>query len=432
MVRANAAKRFVAKRFTSFGPNKRNELARLFFEIAKREDAPLGSIAREMPQAARKFRAVKSYLIARRYPAASQMKKPVKPYFPELSVDPQYKVRIKKRPVLCPKNIFIEEGASKSSVARCFRNFFPEARVRTIPSLKAHIQEKRHTISDYNARRDNFFIVKQRHDFFKRCPCTKGARSCGYHVFNLGYGCVYECTYCYLQEYTNSPGIIIPSNIDDFFKAFSAYRQDIRLGTGEFTDSLALDHITEFSGQLIEFFKKHPKSTFEFKTKSDNIEKLLAARPGKNIVAAWSLNPQTVIDKNEFYTASLIERLTAAEKCVAAGSSVAFHFDPIIMYEGWEKGYRDVVDLLFDTVSDKDIAWISLGTLRFSRRLKKVIENRFPDNTLLDGELLPGFDGKMRYERCMRGALYRKMLQWIRRRNSKVSTYLCMEDTRKV
>jgi len=167
---------------------------------------------------------------------------------------------------------------------------------------------------------------------------------------------------------------------------------------------------------------------FEFKTKSDNVQNLLAIAPCENVVVSWSLNPDRMISENEFRTAALRERISAAADCAKHGYSVGFHFDPIIYYNGWEEGYKEVVELLFDSVSNESIAWISIGTLRMNRGLKRVIENRFPENKILDGELLLGTGGKLRYEEGVRLDIYKKMISWIKKRNDSIFVYLCMED----
>ena len=131
-----------------------------------------------------------------------------------------------------------------------------------------------------------------------------------------------------------------------------------------------LDHITEYSPAIIEFFNKHEDATFEFKTKSSNIDNLLKVKHSGNIVASWSLNPQKIIDKNEFFTADLSERLASAEKCAKAGYKIGLHFDPIIYFKGWEREYGEVIDLLFGKIKPKDIAWISMGTFRFKPELE--------------------------------------------------------------
>jgi len=122
-------------------------------------------------------------------------------------------------------------------------------------------------------------VIKESFDFFRLCPCTPHAYGCGYHIANLGMGCPMECTYCYLQDYTNAPGIAFPANLDDFFDAFKNYEHDIRLGSGEFTDSLVFDNLTEYSPQIIDFFRQYPNARFEFKTKTNNIDLILKANP---------------------------------------------------------------------------------------------------------------------------------------------------------
>ena len=107
---------------------------------------------------------------------------------------------------------------------------------------------------------------------------------------------------------------------------------------------------------------------------------------------------------------------------------LAFHFDPVIYYENWERDYEELINLLFDNIKAEHIRWISLGTLRFSRELKKIIENRFPQNHILNEELSPGFDGKMRYREKIRIDVYKKMNSWIKRRSKRVFVYLCMEN----
>ena len=424
-------KNYITKRFKKFGVNKKRELTRLVYEISKRDKISPNKILAAIPDKNRSYAVLKKELLTRRFPYSSKQEETITPYLPKLEINPENAVTINKAQ-LYPKNIYIEEPAYHNYLAARLKAAFPLAKFKRISSLKDYIKELQITnsqIANYNKRRDNFFIIKERYDFFKRCPCTKSAAGCGYHIFNLGFGCIYECTYCYLQEYTNCPGIILPSNIEDFFMNFTAYKkQVIRIGTGEFTDSLALDNITQYSAPLVEFFSKKPEVTFEFKTKSSNIDNLLNLRHGRNIIISWSLNPEKVIKENEFYSASLEKRLTCASDCVKAGYRVGFHFDPIIYYKEWAAGYKGLVNRLFDRIPPKSIAWISLGTLRFNPRLKPIIENRFPKNRILDEELFIGFDNKLRYPAGLRHQIYKNMFSWIGQRAKGLYVYLCMED----
>ncbi len=438
--RLKSVKSFVKASFPKFGVNKKQEITRLLYEISKRENIPPGvslrgvsplceAKRRTTKQSKNDYAAVKNHLLERRYPYAFSCPEIVRPYLPkiELKLSEQFNVG---KSGFYPKNIFVEKKAADESLALRFKEIFPKARFYEIESLKNYLCAYRgFQIKDYNNRRDTVFIVKQKYDFFKKCPCTTGALGCGYHILNLGFGCIFDCNYCFLQGYANSPGIILPANIDSFFEKFSCYKKTgMRMGTGEFSDSLALDEVTQYSIPIVEFFRKQEGVTFEFKTKSVDIKNILAARHSGNIVVSWSLNPQNVIDENEFFTPSLSQRLDAALKCTEAGYRVGFHFDPVIYFEGWEKEYALLIENLFTVINPKHIAWISIGTFRFSPVLKPVIEKRFPSNSILDEELLPGFDNKLRYPYQLRLAIYKKMIELLSKHSSNLNLYLCMEE----
>ena len=275
---------------------------------------------------------------------------------------------------------------------------------------------------------DHFFLIEEKYDFYKKCPCSPKSVSCGYHVVNLGSGCPFECTYCYLQSYLNSPGIVLPANIEDLFSSFRNYKQNIRIGSGEYTDSLAFDHLTHYSPKIVEFFSKYPESTFEFKTKSTNIDLLLSVKSAGNIVVSWSVSPEKISKEVEHLTARMHQRIKAACACVKAGYKVGFHFDPVIHYDGWQQDYYVLVNQIFDSVKEEDIAWMSLGTLRMTPKLKKTVENRFPQNTILDEELVLGYDDKIRYHQAVRNDIYTQMNSWIKKRSKNINIYLCMEE----
>ena len=100
----------------------------------------------------------------------------------------------------------------------------------------------------------------------------------------------------------------------------------------------------------------------------------------------------------------------------------------MFLYPGCEEDYRKVVEQIFRYVSADNIIWISLGSLRFMPSLKPIIQKRFPDSKIVYGELIPGLDGKMRYFKPLRIALYRKMVSWIKALAPEALIYLCMED----
>jgi len=417
------------------GVNKLGELSRLVYEISRRENIPFGGVlgSEEIESILTagstgylaKFAGLKKYLLERRYPNASGERG----FSAYLS-----RMKTPKRPVRTysgkfrPERIFIERAAESYPLAKKVRELFGGVECKTIESLKSY--RGKTTATPLDPRKRDLFVAVEQWDFVKPCPCTKNVVNCGYNVINLGFGCPYDCSYCYLQQYSNFPGLVTIANIEDYFPALEAYLskrrgKKIRIGTGEFTDSLALDHITGHAGKLVSFFAGR-NAVLELKTKSSNIENLSGLEHGGNTVVSWSLNPQGLVESEESGSASLQERLSAAKKCLEAGYGIGFHFDPVIYYGGWEKDYERVVNDLFDAVPEP--AFISLGALRFHRTLKDVIEQRFPASGYIYGELVPGADRKMRYYASLRREIFRNMSAWIGKRNAGTEVYLCMED----
>ncbi|MBU3955197.1 DNA photolyase, partial [bacterium] len=242
-------------------------------------------------------------------------------------------------------------------------------------------------------------------------------------------GCPADCSYCYLQAYLNIRAITVFVNTDDFLRDFkkAAKERTIRIGTGEFSDSLFLDNVIDVNKSLIEICSK-TTSLLELKTKSSRVDNLLKLEHGGQTVMAWSLNPPALAETEEKETAPPYERISAAAKCAEAGYTLAFHFDPLIYFDGWEKAYKELVERLFTEISPKHIAWISLGALRFDPRIKPVIYSRFPDSKILCGEFIRGDDGKNRYLKYMRMEMFSKILSFLRKFDGDMKVFLCMES----
>ncbi|MEW5894534.1 MAG: spore photoproduct lyase family protein [Candidatus Omnitrophota bacterium] len=420
---------YVHREFPGFGLNKTNSAIRLLYEISRKDGADFSRIIPDRLRLSRDFSQIKDFLLAVRYPTLNNEERMSIPPVTPLKFCHDEIVNHGNQPRAL-RRVFFEKKIASSAFLAQLKSKLPDTPFEEISSYKDYVAKHAFSIPDYNKRAETLFVIEENYDFFLHCPCTNLARPCGYYILNAGMGCVYDCAYCYLQGYTNSPGLMVPANLDDILENFRGYYRDgIRVGTGQFTDSLAMDDLTGFSLRIIEFFRKFPGAYFEFKTKSACVGNLVNTMPAANILVSWSVNPQHMIDAHEGLTASLDERLSAAQKCVDAGYYTGFHFDPIVFYHGWEKDYELVVKKIFERVPSERIRWISLGCLRMSMGVKQVMEKRFPDSSLLDAETVLGFDKKVRYPERIRRDIYKRMLEMIADYSrGDVFTYLCMED----
>lgn len=422
---SNELENFVKTVLPRVGINKLRELVRLVYEISKRENLPPQEIL--IPSKNDTFESVKTALLKRRYPVNFKTATKNQFYLPKLDLNENLRADLTPR-AFYPKTVYVETSVRNSPLAARVRAAFPNADFKETDG-KTQVGS-----ADFSRRTETLLIHQEKYDFLKPCPCSCGSAGCGYNLINLGFGCRFECEYCFLQQYQNLHAILWPANLDEFLQKFdgAAFNKGPfdrpRIGSGEFTDSLVFDDITQYSQQLVPFFRKRPQWQFEFKTKSVNIGGLLQVGGCENVVVSWSVNSSKITDKAEHFTPGLTARLQAACEVARAGYRLGFHFDPVVIYDGYEQDYARTVQEMADTLPADKIAWISVGTLRFSRELKKQIENRFPHNFMLDGEFLLDFDGKMRYGDTQRIAAYQFLVPLLRKTFPKAHVYLCMED----
>ena len=275
------------------------------------------------------------------------------------------------------------------------------------------------------------YLTRNKGGFLKPCPGTRDYACCGYQILHPASFCTMDCSYCILQSYFHPPLLQFFVNREDLDAELTGLFKKTtvsRVGTGEFTDSLIWEQWTDLTNYLVTRFSIQDKAVLELKTKTVNIEGLNGLDHRRKAILSWSLNTPAVIKSEERRTASLDARLTAAARCQEWGYPLAFHFDPMIIYNGCETDYHEVVKRLFQRIRPENIVWISLGMFRFMPALKPVIAQRFPDSKITYGEFITGLDNKMRYFKPLRIALYQLMVDWIRESAPEVTVYFCMED----
>jgi len=329
-----------------------------------------------------------------------------------------------------PNRIYIDESVTDSQFTQNILAKFPKAeQIFLDPSNK----EQPYQDVTLSTGKKHLYLKAYQGAPIKLCPgFSKDVLCCNYYVLDLVENCPLECTYCILQAFLNRPIIVLHVNVEEVIDRLKTLidhspEQIFRIGTGEHSDSLAIDHIFKINPYLVKSFAHFNNAYLELKTKTDMIEPLIGLNHGGKTVIGWSLNPPEIIKSQEYKTATLDQRLKAASKMADEGYKIAFHFDPIIYYPDWKSGYRQTIESMFDAVDTKQIAWISLGTLRYIPSLKKIAEQRFPNLSIFSNEFIPAEDGKMRYLKIIRQELIQQMSIWISALSPKTPLYICME-----
>ena len=331
------------------------------------------------------------------------------------------------------EKIYLDVKAEGDWVSETVLKALPQVPVERIEEKRSLIKQFQCVSDPISAGKKNLFVTPFLGKRLKPCPGTSNHICCGYHVMNVITNCPMDCSYCVLQGYLNNPLITLYSNWEGLLQEIESFlsghpQSFLRLGTGELSDSLALDPIFPISPILIPSFAKRDHAFLELKTKSAEVDHLLHLDHRRKTIVSWSLNPNKIVEEEETGTASLGQRIESAQRCQEKGYPVGFHFDPVIFYEEWEKGYQETIDSLFRRIDPKGVMCISLGGFRYPPPLKAIAKERFPNTKIFLGELFPGRDGKFRYLKEIRVEMYQKMVQWLRDVDPNLFIYLCMES----
>lgn len=332
-----------------------------------------------------------------------------------------------------PIRLFLIDGSLRSNplVGRIIR-IRPDVPVRYLAENKLPADE----LKGQNIPGDKsvYYLTAARGAHLKICQgMTDHYLCCRLHVIDALENCPLSCTYCFLHTYLNSPLSIINvdyRSIKNEIRALlrSNRRRLFRITSGELSDSLALEPLTGFAAEFIPFFARQPNGLLELKTKTDHIQSVLSLPHKGRTVLSWSLNTPAMIAREEYGSVSLDRRLSSARQAVKAGYRVAFHFDPLIEHENAVRNYARVVKTIFKYVPENKVAWISVGALRFHHDMPSTVMRRFPRSKAFLGEFVRGFDGKMRYIKPIRYALYRALVTALRKEGRNVFVYFCMEN----
>lgn len=328
--------------------------------------------------------------------------------------------------------IYIEEDLLAHKTAKNLNQLFPKAEVRSIPAYtdifgayrKPYLQKR---------NRLNLFLARKKGKLIKKAPDAYGLKGEAHYYFIHAFNCIYECEYCYLQGYFDSPDIVLFVNHDDILKEMEITLEknegkSLWFHAGEFSDSLAMSHISGEIEAYHEFFKTHPQAKLELRTKSANTRSLMKLEPLENRITSFSLAPEWQTKEIEHKTASLKQRLSAIKKLMDAGHKVAVHFDPVVLNKDYLSLYKKLIDQMSQYFSLDQIEYLSLGVVRYTKEVFKATQEHYPESPIFAGELITSFDGKVRYPKPLRMSVLRNIESVLLKSGlQKEKIYLCME-----
>lgn len=287
--------------------------------------------------------------------------------------------------------IYVEKKALPYPLTQRILAKFPKAQVLEIDHYK--------NIFDKNIGHQQLIpaliIAKQEHIPLLPVPANYGRAGKSF-FFKSSLNCVFDCEYCYLKGNFKTQYSVIFVNYEEIQAAITQKIQELRNSgydgaisfyASNYSDIQGLDHISEFHQHFVPFFEQFEGVLMETRTKSPNISTILQCDAGKipkNTEFSFSLNPETLIQRYEKWTAPLSARIKAIQTLLAKGYRVWLRFLPLLPVQGYQELYRELLRKLKAELDLSQISSIFIASLIYNAGDFKTMQKKNPNANLRD------------------------------------------------
>jgi spore photoproduct lyase len=199
----------------------------------------------------------------------------------------------------------------------------------------------------------------------KTFTIRESGRSTDYIAPSFGFGCLLDCSYCYMKRHTNDKSLKYAKNYLDVLTAVNDHvmwldpkwpnQTDPEYYTYDIScnEDFALHSKYYEWERIFEFFRDHDRAKASLATKIIPVN-FLNFDPQKKVRIRFSLMPQEYSTLLEPGTPPIIDRIKAIDAFIDAGYEVHINFSPIIMSDGWLDKYEELFNYVQDYVQYKD------------------------------------------------------------------------------
>jgi spore photoproduct lyase len=217
-------------------------------------------------------------------------------------------------------------------------------------------------------------------------------------------GCTAMCMYCYLVcNYNKCSYLRLFVNreqmLSKIIKTANKQESDYVFEIGSNSDLILENTITNNLVWTIENFRLSKKGKLTFPTKFDMVDPILNINHQGKVIIRMSVNPEEIINRVEFGTARLNNRIEAINKLVEAGYKVGIIVAPIILINNWKMLYTDLFKKLNEklTKKAKKQVFFEFIFMTYSYIHKMINHDAFPNAIELYNKQIMTVRGKGKY-----------------------------------
>ncbi len=208
------------------------------------------------------------------------------------------------------------------------------------------------------------------------------------YFFKTWLNCIFDCSYCYLKWAFKNNFWVFFVNYEDIKKQIDETIKNLKTKkfsspayfySSDYSDNLWANNLNNFVEEFVPFFEEKENVIMEIRTKSTNIKSLLDLKfIPKNTEIAFSLNPQSLIEKYEKLTPNLDERIDAINKLLEKWFLVWLRFLPLLPVDDFENIYKNFLEKIKKKINLKKINSIIVSWLLYTKDDYNKILKKFP------------------------------------------------------
>jgi spore photoproduct lyase len=221
-------------------------------------------------------------------------------------------------------------------------------------------------------------------------------------------GCPAMCLYCYLVcNYFQCAYLRVFVNreqmMEKIIKTAQESPKQLVFEIGSNSDLVMENTVTGNLNWTVERFKNCRNGMLTFPTKFHMVDGILGLPHRGRVTVRMSVNPEYVVKHIEFGTSPLNKRIEALIRLHEAGYATGLLIAPVVLLEGWEKMYGELVTYLADVLPPdlKRGLKIEVILMTYGPTHRAINEAAFPGAVSLydPGIMKPGGMRKYRYEK---------------------------------
>ncbi len=280
-----------------------------------------------------------------------------------------------------PKAIYYEKDIINYQLGKKLMKKYKEIPKIEIENHNNIEEMRKKQNSEFTDMKKNLIIgIRKTHKF------VENHKTSDYLVPYTSSGCTAMCMYCYLVcNYNKCAYLRLFVNreemLEKIIKVANNNEKELTFEIGSNSDLVLENTITGNLVWTIENFANTQKGFLTFPTKFDMIDDILPLNHNGKIIVRMSVNPEEIINRVEFGTSRLKNRINAINKLAEAGYKIGILIAPVILVENWEKLYTELIQRLSIELSEKvkKDTFFEIIFMTYSYVHTKINEEAFPN-----------------------------------------------------